>query len=182
MGLFRAAAASGAESARAIASNTSPQAPRRGWRKSRIVGYQGKSSRSVIQRHSRVALQRDPDRSRQRAGEMGDRSVAGHDEVAMRHRRGGVDEGVGPESKSSPSVSTFIPRGRPAICSSPKPFCSETSRTPASDASGAAAASGKERARSASGWGLPCQTMPILNPAAPIRSAHLAESAGSAAR
>jgi hypothetical protein len=61
----------------------------------------------------------------------------------------------GPASKSAPSVSTSIDGRRTESCSSPTPFCSEMSLTPATSASGAKAESGIERARSASGSGLP---------------------------
>ena len=81
----------------------------------------------------------------------------------------------GPASKSSPSVSTRMPGGSSRVARSPKPFCSEISRT-LGDRGQRREARRAERSApmSASGLGLPCQTMPILKPCAPIRAAHRA--------
>jgi hypothetical protein len=60
-----------------------------------MVGYQGESARPVSQRHS-ASLFRDPDRRGQRPRQMGDRGVAGDNEIECGHSRRRVDERVRP--------------------------------------------------------------------------------------
>ena len=105
------------------------------------VGYHGESSRSRSQRHSASFFSATHTGRAERAGEMGDRRVAGDDEIEHALIAAAVSmKASGPASKSSPSVSTRMPGGKASSCSTPKPFCSEIRRTPGVAASGAKAA------------------------------------------
>ena len=165
-----------------MASNTSRQTPRRDWRKRRMVGYQGESARPVSQRHSASLLSATQTGTAKAPARCA--TEVSHATTRSRHAIAAAvsTNASAPASKSAPSVSTRIEGGRFASCSSPKPFCSEMSLTPATSASGANAVRGMERARSASGSGFPCQTTPILKPSAPMRLSQRSRRAGSAAR
>ena len=62
------------------------------WRNNRMVGYQGLSSRSNIQRQSGAMRQRHPDAYAQRAGQVSDGRVGRDHEVQMLHHGGRVEE------------------------------------------------------------------------------------------
>ena len=113
----------------------------------------------------RVALQRDPNRDGESPREMRDRSVARDDEIEASHRRRRIDEGVSAGVKID--AERLDPQRARQVCKLLL-ACAFLQRNesvrPRFRASGANAASGMERARSASGSGLPCQTTPILKP------------------
>ena len=154
----------------------------RGWRNSRIEGYQGESRRSRSQRHSasffnatQTGRPSAPARCAIEVSQVTTRSTCAMTAAASR-------KASGPASKSSPSDSTGNESDAASSCSTPNPFCNEIRRTPGALASGARRSSGKERAMSASGLGLPCQTTPILNPSSPMRRAQRRRRSGSAKR
>ena len=130
-----------------------------------------------------VALERDPNRNGQSPREMRDRGVASDDEIEASHHRRRIDEGVGAGVKVG--AQRLDPqRAAAGLKAAPRlrPSAAKSVSRPRFRASGASALSGMERARSASGSGLPCQTTPILKPSAPMRFSHISRNAGSAAR
>ena len=97
-----------------------------------MVGYHGESSRSRNQRHSatcfsatQVGRANAPARWATEVSQVTTRSSAPIAAAVS-------TKPSGPASKSSPSVSTRMPAGRSASCSTPSPTCSEISLTPGS--------------------------------------------------
>src|SRR5271165_6870800 len=88
----------------------------------------------------------------------------------------------GPLSKSAPKVSTTMPGGRSANCSTPGPFCRLINVTPGIRPSGAKAFSGIERPLSIGASGLPCQAMPTRKVRAGNRLDQRSTRVGSAER
>ena len=78
----------------AIRSKTSGQSPKPFWRKSRIVGYQGESSRSSSHRHS-YERGSATHRCTQAAGQMANRRIDGHDQVEIADHGRRVHERAG---------------------------------------------------------------------------------------
>ena len=76
--------------ASAIRRNTPAQSPRFAWRKSRIVGYQGESSRSRSQRHSATRGNASHVGLASAPGQMDDRGIGADDKVEMARDRGRV--------------------------------------------------------------------------------------------
>ena len=113
---------------------------------------------------------------------MRDRRIAGDDEIEAGHRRRRIDECVGAGVEVG-AERLDLERGRQIgklllAC----PFLQRDESHTRDVASGASAVSGMERPRSASGLGLPCQTMPTLKPSGPMRLNHVSRNPGSAER
>ena len=72
------------------ADESSVQSPGRVWRNKRIVGYQGESVRSSSHTQIGVEGEQCPDGFAHRAGEVGDGSVGGDDQVEIGDQRGRV--------------------------------------------------------------------------------------------
>ena len=137
-----------------------PSRPHRRWRKSRMVGYQGVSSRSRSQRQSEencTATQTGTPSAPARWAS----AVSG---VITRSRL----RIKAAASARSPSRRPRSTTGkRPAAlssCSAPKPFCRLKRRTPSIRASGSKRSSRNDRWRSFLWSGLPCQAMPTFRP------------------
>ena len=145
----------------AMRSITSCHTPHVDCLKSRIVGYQGLSSRFINQRHSdchgratntlvasaakwAIAVSQETTTSRFliTAAMFAMESVAGPSRFTK--------SSTGNSPPSSPN------------CSVPAPYCRLMSRTPLTAANGAKRARGMERSLSIRNVLLPCQTMPIL--------------------
>ncbi len=161
--------------------NTPCQSPLAVWRNSRMVGYQGQSSRPISQRQSGTCLSASqigrpsaPARWATPVSELMTRSQLSRIAAVSRKESG-------PVSKSVPKVSSRMPGGRWASCASPEPFCRLKSRTPGIVDRVRNRASGKERPMSILAV-LPCQQMPILKPCGPMRRRHSSTRGRSTAR
>ena len=141
----------------------------------RMVGYQGVSSRPIIQRQSATTGSAVNTGRASAPARCVDRRVAGDDEIEAHHDRRGVEEeiGVGVRvglERRDLVAEAALRRSAPR----PVPFCSEISCTPGSAASGAKSASGMSRRWKCglSEWP-DAQLMPILNAVAEPARARL---------